>query len=53
MGDVRFWHLADEPLALTNVRFWGDCVAKVGGMRLLRNNRIQEARRLNQSCATH
>jgi hypothetical protein len=28
-----------------------DCVAKVGGMRPVRNNRIQEGRRLNQSCA--
>jgi hypothetical protein len=22
-GDVRFWHLADVPLGLTNVCFWG------------------------------
>ena len=28
LGAVHTWHLADEPLALTNVRFWGDCVAK-------------------------
>ena len=21
--DARFWHKADMPLALTNVRFWG------------------------------
>jgi len=34
-----------------NVRFEGDCVAKVGGMRAARNNRIQKGRRLNQSCA--
>jgi hypothetical protein len=51
--DVRLWHKADMLNTLTDVRFWGDCVAKVGGTRLLRNNRIQEACRLNQSCATY
>ena len=50
--NVRYWHFSDIPPALTNVRYRGDCVAKVGGTRLLRNNRIQGARRLNQSCAT-
>ena len=44
---VRYWHLADVQTALMNVRFEGDCVAKVGGMRRVRNNRIKEGRRLN------
>jgi hypothetical protein len=39
-----------EP-TLPNVRFTPDCVAKVGGMRRVRNNRIQKACRVNQSCA--
>jgi hypothetical protein len=41
---------ADIPPALTNVCFRADCVAKVGGMGPVRNNRIQEGRCLNQSC---
>jgi hypothetical protein len=30
-----------------------DCVAKVGGKRLVHNNRIKEVRWLNQSCAAN
>jgi hypothetical protein len=30
-----------------------DAVEKVGAKRLLRNNRIQQVHRLNQSCATY
>jgi len=28
-GAVHTWHLADIQPALTNVRYWGDCVEKV------------------------
>jgi hypothetical protein len=35
------------------VRFVPDCVAKVGGMRRVRNNRIQKTCLLNQSCAAN
>jgi hypothetical protein len=36
---------------LPKFRSGTECVAKVRGTRPVRNNRIQEARRLNQSCA--
>jgi hypothetical protein len=51
--NVRFGSLADIVQPPRHVCFTPDCVAKVGGTRLLRNNRIQEACRLNQSCATY
>jgi len=43
--------LSRQDIARSGVRFRGDCVAKVGGMRRVRNNRIKEGRWLNQSCA--
>ena len=27
--DFRFWHQTDMPILLSDVRFWGDSVAKV------------------------
>ena len=39
--------------AVVKVRYGRDCVAKVGGMRRVRNNRIQKTCLLNQSCAAN
>jgi hypothetical protein len=43
-------HKADMPIALANVCFGGNCVAKLGGVRRFGNNRIRGEVLLNQCC---
>ena len=50
---ARFGSLADITVGSRHVRFTPDCVAKVGGMRRVRNNQIQKTCLLNQSCAAN
>jgi hypothetical protein len=48
---VRYWPKADFRLALRNVRFRGECVAKLFVALRARNNRILVDGATNQRCA--
>jgi hypothetical protein len=48
---VRYWPLADIDLCSANVRFRGECVAKLFAARRASNNRIEANKPLNQYCA--
>jgi hypothetical protein len=50
-ANVRFWPLADVSQKQSNVRFRGECVAKLFAALRTRNNRIRLDGAVNQYCA--
>ena len=51
MIDVRYAPDSDQNPRHSKMSRWADIVAKVGDHCLARNNRIKQARAVNQSCS--